>query len=117
MTRYGGISETIIGDLASLFCDYTLGLEQRLRSAEETERVMVEALPSEALPTPVSLQNTEDESGTGSAAEASKIIEADSLIGRPALIGAALGLELLLSGLALRTRLRRAEGKKRRRKQ
>ena len=112
MTRYGGISETIIGDLASLFCDYTLGLEQRLRSAEETERVMVEALP-----TPVSLQNTEDESGTGSAAEASKIIEADSLIGRPALIGAALGLELLLLGLALRTRLRRAEGKKRRRKQ
>ena len=117
MTRYGGISETIIGDLASLFCDYTLGLEQRLRSAEETERVMVEALPAEALPTPVPLQNTEDESGTGSAAEASKIIEADSLIGRPALIGAALGLELLLSGLALRTRLRRAEGKKRRRKQ
>ena len=121
MTRYGGMSETIIGDLASLFCDYTLGLEQRLRSAEETERVTEaqpsEALPSEALPTPVSLQNTEDESGTGSAAEASEIKEEDPLIGRPALIGAALGLELLLSGLALRTRLRRAEGKKRRRKQ
>ena len=78
---------------------------------------MVEALPSEALPTPVSLQDTADESGAGSAVKASEIKEADSLIGRPALIGAALGLELLLSGLALRIRLRRAEGKKRRRKQ
>ena len=26
MTRYGGISENIIGDLASLFCEYTLSL-------------------------------------------------------------------------------------------
>lgn len=32
MTRYGGISETILGDLALLFCDYTLVADERQKA-------------------------------------------------------------------------------------
>ena len=34
MTRYGGMGETIIGDLAALFYDYTLQLDTRLQAQE-----------------------------------------------------------------------------------
>ncbi len=36
MTRYGGISETILGDLAELFCEYTLQMDERLKAARES---------------------------------------------------------------------------------
>ena len=36
MTRYGGIAETVISDLAALFCDYTLEADERLHSIHET---------------------------------------------------------------------------------
>ena len=34
MTRYGGIGETIIADLAAIFCDYTLLLDERIPETE-----------------------------------------------------------------------------------
>ena len=37
MTRYGGMSENIIGDLAAMFYEYTLGLDERLQQTEKLE--------------------------------------------------------------------------------
>ena len=37
MTRYGGISETILGDLAVLFEEYTLTLDKRLEESEKAD--------------------------------------------------------------------------------
>ena len=48
MTRYGGISETIIGDLAVLFCDYTIQADSRLAAEQQEEAETTESLSFDA---------------------------------------------------------------------
>ncbi|MBQ9663968.1 MAG: hypothetical protein IJV40_12535 [Oscillospiraceae bacterium] len=49
MTRYGGMAETVIADLAELFCAYTLQADERLaaRQAEERTEEKSEPAPTE----------------------------------------------------------------------
>ena len=144
MTRYGGISETIISDLAVLFCEYTLQADSRLLIQKETPTVVIPAGdPSD--PTPVQNQNMSDETSSFPTPEATEVENSneenalcstgelgsydpvdpegvrelprwESEIGRLMLIVAALGLEVILMGLALWLRHQERDGRSQRRR-
>jgi len=54
MTRYGGMGETIIGDLAALFYEYTRELDTRLAKREE-QAAETAAVPAAEMPESVSI--------------------------------------------------------------
>lgn len=138
MTRYGGISETIISDLAVLFCEYTLQADSRLLTQKETPTAVI---PVGDRTDPVPVQNTSDETSVFLMSEAMKAenttgfpedndssesVDPERLqdlpghkseIGRSALIAAAFGLEVILIGSAfwLRSRKRDKRNQHRRR--
>ena len=126
MTKYGGISENIIGDLAALFCDYTIRADGRLSalssdtSAPETPQGSVDAsrvpmVPASAEDEIRTTKAVQDRSDIADGYEVSNPEtltpsgEADSFRGRQTVIAAALGIELVLAILlvALRRRHRR----------
>ena len=61
MTRYGGISETIIGDLATLFCNYTLRADERLADSKKISDVngIIETDTDRSLQTAMELKEPE----------------------------------------------------------
>ena len=136
MTRYGGISETIIADLAVLFCDYTIRADDRFLSLQEKQTAVLSADDQPDL-NPV--QNTSDEisvleaenpkeektSGStedpgfhdpSSSEGARELPGQEHDIGRPVLIAAALVLEGFLAGLALWRRGRNCAERNRRKR-
>ena len=143
MTKYGGISETIIGDLAVLFCDYTIRADSRLSAEQLKKAEMTEAL-SDDTPAADTQRGTEDRIADLQKAEATEdedrrdplqersensaeyaetsretltaSSEAESSSGRLAVIAAALGLELILGLLFILTRHRHDRRRQRRRK-
>ena len=143
MTKYGGISETIIGDLAVLFCDYTIRADSRLSAEQLKNAEMTEAL-SDDTPAADTQRGTEDRIADLQKAEATEdedrrdplqersensaeyaetsretltaSSEAESSSGRLAVIAVALGLELILGLLFIFTRHRHDRRRQRRKK-
>lgn len=131
MTRYGGISETIIGDLAVLFCDYTIRADGRLASlsmdtpAPETPQgsenaIRIPLTPSTAEDEIRTTEPVQDRSENSDVYDVSSpemltpLPEAESFRGRQTLIAAALGIELVLAILLVALRRRRRRQRKRR---
>ena len=144
MTRYGGISETIIGDLAALFCDYTILADSRLTAEPPEKTKTSESILSDTL-TLDTVQRTEDttlaqlmpetaddEDRSGNSGrenpqnpatyegteqgEQAALSETESTYGRLAVIAAALGIELILSLSLVLMRLLHDGRRNRRRK-
>ena len=144
MTRYGGISETIIGDLAALFCDYTILADSRLTAEPPEKTKTSESILSDTL-TLDTVQRTEDttlaqlmpetaddEDRSGNSGrenpqnpatyegteqgEQAALSETESTHGRLAVIAAALGIELILSLSLVLMRLLHDGRRNRRRK-
>ena len=142
MTRYGGISETIISDLAVLFCEYTLQADSRLLTQKE---IPTGVIPAGDQPDPAPVQNMSDETSSYLTPIATEVENAneenasystgeldlhDSVdpegvrelpgreneLDRPVLIVAALGIEVVLVGLALWLRHQKRDGRSRRRR-
>ena len=142
MTRYGGISETIISDLAVLFCEYTLQADSRLLTQKETPTGVI---PAGDQPDPAPVQNMSDETSSYLTPVATEVENAneenasystgeldlhdsvdpegvrelpgrESELDRPVLIVAALGIEVVLVGLALWLRHQKRDGRSRRRR-
>ena len=126
MTRYGGISENIIGDLAALFCDYTIRADGRLTellsdtSAPETlqgsaDEARIPLTPAAAENESETTEPVQNRSENADGYEVSNpetptpSSEAESFRGRQTVIALALGIELVLAILlvALRRRHRR----------
>lgn len=143
MTRYGGISETIIGDLAELFCEYTIQADSRL-PAEQPENAETTNALSDDTTAADTLRRTEDRSSDLQKSEPTQdeertmdseqappedavkfevtdsgtltpAYEAESPSGRLAVIAAALGLELILGVSMAFMRYQRGKRQKRRR--
>ena len=144
MTKYGGISETILGDLAALFCDYTIRADSRLAAEQLKNAEMTDAL-SDDTPAGDTLRGTEDIISDLQMSETTEdedrrmdssqarpenqveyaatdretltpLSEAESSGGRLAVIAASLGLELILGLLLIFTRHRHDKRRQRRRK-
>lgn len=143
MTRYGGISETIIGDLAELFCEYTIQADSIL-PAEQPENAETTNALSDDTTAADTLRRTEDRSSDLQKSEPTQdeertmdseqappedavkfevtdsgtltpAYEAESPSGRLAVIAAALGLELILGVSMAFMRYQRGKRQKRRR--
>ncbi len=144
MTKYGGISETILGDLAALFCDYTIRADSRLAAEQLKNAEMTDSL-SDDTPAGDPLRGTEDIISDLQMSETTEdedrrmdssqarpenpveyaatdretltpLSEAESSGGRLAVIAASLGLELILGLLLIFTRHRHDKRRQRRRK-
>ena len=144
MTKYGGISETILGDLAALFCGYTIRADSRLAAEQLKNAEMTDAL-SDDTPAGDTLRGTEDIISDLQMSETTEdedrrmdssqarpenqveyaatdretltpLSEAESSGGRLAVIAASLGLELILGLLLIFTRQRHDKRRQRRRK-
>ena len=142
MTRYGGISETIISDLAVLFCEYTLQADSRLLTQKETPTGVIPAgdQPDQApvqnmsdetssylTPVATEVENANEENASYSTGELDlhdsvdpegvrELPGRESELDRPVLIVAALGIEVVLVGLALWLRHQKRDGRSQRRR-
>ena len=113
MTRYGGISETVISDLAVLFRDYTLKADERLKSLQQAETISdvtpVQELSHEFRDTePIDIdqeQNGETVAATNpeklSEDAERKTSETESSSIRLAVLAVSAGLTVMLTGILI----------------
>ena len=120
MTKYGGISETILGDLAVLFRDYTFQLDERLASSLEQADNSLAQQETEAAKSekPKTVETKNGESAHQAALEAEPTVPeipltekdpsvAEPAVGRGTLLLGEFGLELVLVLLLFLQKIRK----------